>query len=66
MRVLVAGNIEQPLLLDTSEATAILIETDDGAPTVIFKMLDDGRGWIRLVKGEDKNFDAAAKELELV
>jgi hypothetical protein len=67
MKVIVAGrNPYDPVLLETSEASAVLIETDDGRPTVIFKLTDDGKGWIRLVKGEDKNFGEIAKELGLI
>jgi hypothetical protein len=28
-------------------------------------MMENGKGWIRLTKGEDRNFDAVAKELGL-
>ena len=66
MRVIVAGGMVKPILLDTDKATAILITTDDGKPNVIFKMMDDGNGWIRLTEGEDKNFHSAAKELGLL
>lgn len=66
MKVVVAGGIRKPILLNTSEATAILISTDDGKPNVIFKMLADGKGWLRLTKGEDKNFDDTAKQLGLI
>lgn len=65
MEVIVTGGIKTPILLKTNEATAILINTDDGNPTVIFRMLENGKGWLRLVKGEDKNFDDAARELGL-
>lgn len=66
MKVIVAGGIKKPILLNTTEATAILICTEDGKPNVIFKMLQDGKGWLRLTKGEDKNFDDAAKQLGLI
>ena len=56
----------KPILLDTDKATAILITTVDGKPNVIFKMMDDGNGGIRLTEGEDKNFHSAAKELGLL
>ena len=65
MRVVVSGNFQHPILLDTAEATAVLIATDDGKPTVLFKMLPDGRGWIRYVKGEDKTFDNEARQLQI-
>jgi hypothetical protein len=66
MRVVVAGNYKKPVLLSTKEATAVLIETDDGKPNVIFKMLPDGNGWIRLTQGEDKNFFEVATQLGLI
>ena len=66
MRVIVAGDYKNPILLKTTEATAILIETDDGKPNVIFRMLPNGKGWIRSVKGEDKNFEETARQLGLV
>ncbi len=66
MRVIVAGDYKHPILLETKEATAILIETDDGQPNVIFKLLPDGKGWIRLTKGEDKNFADVARQLGLI
>lgn len=65
MRVLVAGDLMNPILLDTNKASAILIETDDGKPSVLFKLLDGDKGWLRLTKGEDANFNTVAKELGL-
>jgi len=65
MRVLVAGGLKQPVLLDTSEATALLISSDDGKPNVIYRFLTNGEGWIRFTEGEDKNFAEAARELGL-
>ena len=64
MRVIVAGDVKNPILLSTDKATAILIETDDGEPNVIFKLAS--HGWIRLTKGEDTNFEAEAKNLGLL
>ena len=66
MRVIVAGGMTKPILLDTDKATAILIATDDGRPNVIFKMFENGKGWLRLTEGEDKNFRSTAKELGLL
>lgn len=66
MRVVVAGDFRNPILLDTKEATALLIESNDGRPNVIFKMMEDGNGWIRKTKGEDSDFDVFAKELGLI
>jgi hypothetical protein len=66
MRVIVAGGLKKPIMLDTNEATAILIATDDGQPNVIFKLMENRRGWIRLTSGEDKNFNSTAKELGLM
>ncbi len=63
MRIIVAGDFKTGILLNTTEATAVLIETNDGQPNVIFKMLEDGKGWLRLTKGEDKNFEEMLVEL---
>ena len=62
---MVAGTFDKGVILDTTQATAVLIDTDDGQPTVVFKILEDGKGWLRLVKGEDENFGAVVKELGL-
>lgn len=66
MRVLVAGDYKTGVLLDTQAATAVLIETNDGKPAMILRLLPDGSGYIRLVKGEDKNFDEQARQLGLI
>jgi hypothetical protein len=66
MRVVVAGGLKTPILLDTDEATALLITDDEGTPNVIYKMLENGKGWIRFTKGEDKNFTEVANQLGLV
>lgn len=66
MRVIVAGGLKQGVLLDTDKATAILITDDEGNPNVIFKMMDNGKGWIRLTEGEDKGFRQEAKDLGLI
>lgn len=65
MRITVAGDIKNPVLLDTDKATALLVETDDGKPAMVLQMLSNGNGFIRITKGEDKNFDQIAKELGL-
>ena len=65
MRILVAGGLKNPVLLDTKEATALLITSDDGKPNVIFKIMENGKGWIRFTEGEDKNFAEVTKELGL-
>lgn len=65
MNIRVAGDLGR-VLLDTDKATAVLIDTDDGRPTVIFKMLPDGKGWLRLTQGEDKNFNEVARQLGLL
>lgn len=64
MKVIVAGDIKKPILLETDKATALLIETDDGNPQVIIRMLPNG-SYMRLFKGEDKEFDNQARELGL-
>lgn len=66
MKVIVAGDYKHPILLNTKEATAVIVETDDGQPAVIFRMLPNGQGYIRLCKGEDQGFDNTAKQLGLV
>ena len=65
MRVTVAGDFKNSLLLNTKDATAVLIETEDGQPAVIIRMLPNGQGFIRLFKGEDPNFDDTARQLGL-
>jgi len=47
MKVIVAGDIANPILLNTKEATALLIETDDGSPAMIIRMLPNRKGYIR-------------------
>lgn len=66
MKVVVAGDFKTGVLLDTQAATAVLIETNDGKPAMILRMLPDGNGFIRLTKGEDKNFDEQARQLGLL
>lgn len=65
MRIVVAGGLRKPILLDTTEATALLITDDNGKPNVIFKLLENGNGWVRFTQNEDKNFSEVAKELGL-
>lgn len=63
MKVLVAGTYKTPIIFETTDATALLIDTEDGQPAVIIRMLPDKKGYIRLFKGEDKNFDEQARQL---
>lgn len=65
MRVTVAGDYKEGVLLDTKTATAVLIDFDDGTPAVIIRMLPNGKGYVRMYKGEDKNFDEQARQLNL-
>ena len=65
MKVVVAGDYKNPVLLSTNEATALLVETDDGQPAMIIKFLPNGKGYLRLFKGEDNNFDETARQLGL-
>lgn len=65
MRVVVAGDYKTPILLNSDKVTALLIETDDGAPAVIIRILPNGNGYLRLFKGEDENFDEQARQLGL-
>ena len=66
MRILVTGGLKNPVLLNTTEATALLITSDDGTPNVIYRIMDNGKGWIRFTEGEDKNFAEVTKQLGLV
>jgi hypothetical protein len=66
MKVVVTGDFRQPTLLDTDKATGILIYSDDGRPNVIYRIIGNGKGWIRYTKGEDKDFDEIAKSLGLI
>lgn len=63
MKVIVAGDFKNPILLDTDKATALLIDTEDGQPAVIIRILPSGNGFLRLFKGEDKDFDEQARQL---
>ena len=67
MRIIVAGDCRKVprVLLDTKEATGVLISTDDGKPSVVYQMLAGGKGWVRYTKGEDKNFNEVVKQLGL-
>lgn len=63
MKVIVAGDFKNPILLDTDKATALLIDTEDGQPAVIIRILPSGNGFLRLFKGEDKDFEEQARQL---
>ena len=65
MKIIVAGDYRNPILLKATAFSAVLIETDDGAPAVIYKCLPDGKGFIRLTKGEDSSFNQQALQLGL-
>jgi hypothetical protein len=65
MRVVVTGDFREPLLLDTDKATGILITSDDGKPNVVYRVIGNGKGWIRYTKGEDAAFDEIARALGL-
>lgn len=64
MRIIVAGGLKKPILLDTNEATALLITDDEGKPNVIYKIMENS--WVRFTQGEDKNFTEVAKDLGLI
>jgi hypothetical protein len=66
MRVVVTGDFKKPRLLDTEEATGLLIFSEDGTPNVIYRMLENDKGWVRYTKGEDKNFYDVARQLGLI
>lgn len=63
MKVTLLGGIRNPLLIDTNEATSLIISKDDGTPVVLFKFLPNEQGYIRYSKGEDKTFDETARQL---
>ena len=65
MRVVVGGDFKNPVLFSTKEAQTLLVETDDGEPAVLFKFLPSRNGYIRLTRGEDKNFNEVVKQLGL-
>jgi hypothetical protein len=66
MKVIVTGDFREPTLLNTDKATGILIYSDDGRPNVIYRIVGEGKGWIRYTKGEDPNFEEVAKALGLI
>ena len=66
MRVVVVGDFREPILLDTSKATGLLIYSDDDRPNVIYRIIGEGKGWIRYTKGEDPNFNEVATALGLI
>jgi hypothetical protein len=66
MKVVVTGDFREPILLDTDKATGILISSDEGRPNVIYRIVGNGRAWVRYTKGEDENFEEIAKALGLV
>lgn len=66
MKVVVTGDFKDPILLETTKATGILIYSDNGEPNTIYRMVGNGMGWIRFTKGEDKNFYDVARQLGLI
>jgi len=68
MRIVVAGDARRSprILLDTKEAVGLLVERDDGQPSMVLQLMSDGQGWVRYTKGEDKNFDEVARQLGLL
>jgi hypothetical protein len=66
MKVVVVGDFREPVLLDTNKATGLLICSDDGSPNVVYRIVANGKGWIRYTKGEDAEFEQISKSLGLV
>ena len=66
MKVVITGDFREPPLLVTDKATGILIYSDDGTPNVIYRIIANGKGWVRYTKGEDPNFDDMARQLGLI
>jgi len=66
MRIVVTGDFREPVLLDTDKATGLLIYSDAGQPNVIYRIIGEGKGWIRYTKGEDPGFEEIARALGLL
>lgn len=66
MRVVVTGDFREPVLLDTNRATGIVVYSDEGNPNVIYRIIKDGRAWIRYTKGEDECFEEIARSLGIL
>jgi hypothetical protein len=66
MRVVVHGDFREPVLLDTDKATSLLIYSNDDTPNTIFRMIANGKGWMRYTKEEDPSFDEVARALGLI
>lgn len=66
MRVVVTGDFREPLLLDTDKATGLLIFSDEGVPNVLYRIVANGKGWVRYTKGEDPAFNDVAEALGLI
>jgi hypothetical protein len=66
MKVIVTGDFREPTLLNTDKATGILIFSPDGTPNTIYRIVGEGKGWIRYTKGEDANFSEIAQSLGLL
>lgn len=60
-----AGDFREPILLNTTKATSLLICNDDGTPNTIYRMVAGGKGWIRYTKEEDACFNEIATMLGL-
>lgn len=65
MRVTIAGDFKEPIMFTTDKATAVMIDTQDGSPAVIYKFVANKNAYIRLTRGEDKAFDTIYKQLNL-
>lgn len=65
MKVVVIGDFRKPIMLETDEATGLLIQSDDGNTNTIYRFTDNGRAWVRYTQGEDKNFSDVAQQLGL-
>ncbi len=62
MRVIVAGDFKEPILFSTDKATALFIDDVEGIPAAIYKFVKNKNCYIRLSRGEDKDFDTIAKQ----
>lgn len=66
MRVVVTGDFREPILLDTDKATGLVVYSDEGNPNVIYRIVQNGKAWIRYTKGEDKCFEEIAASLGIL
>ena len=65
MQVIVQGGLAKPVLLNTKEATAIVICSEDNTPSALLKFMEDGQGFVMFTEA-DKNFQQILKDHNLI